>query len=181
MSWKSLKGCLYSGENTHPHKKNLCCGVGGTQDIVYSLRESDKVVDSCCLSVYRYDTSWGKNCVAKFFASSALCTTTQLHSCDIKHSRCNPGWYINMSEWIQQWHQEGFHHLINNVALVFGETESQLFRGQSARTTSIVSSHWKQGEFWHEAEPWMTHGLTDTLYCIPKISLYRNITIVALG
>lgn len=90
------------------------------------------------------------------------------------------GCCFNTSEWIQHWHQEGFHHPINNVTLVFSGTESQLFRGQSGRTT-IVSSHWKQGEFWHEAEPSMTHRLTDTLYCIPEITLERNKTIVFLG
>lgn len=89
------------------------------------------------------------------------------------------GCRTNMSEWNQHWHQEGFHHPINNVTLVFSGTESQLFRGQSVRT-AIVSSHWKQGEFWHEAEPRMTHRLTATLYCIPKITFQWNTTIVAM-
>lgn len=88
------------------------------------------------------------------------------------------GWWTIMSQWIQHWHQEGYHHPNNNVTLVFSKTDRQLFQGQSARTSSIVSSHWKQGEVWLQAGPRMTHRLTDTLCCIPKIFLHRNKTVV---
>lgn len=61
-----------------------------------------------------------------------------------------------MWEWIQHWHQEGFHHPTHDVTLVFSETESQLFLGQRARTTFIVSSHGNKGMFDTRPE-WLIH------------------------
>lgn len=149
--------------------------------IICSLIRGDKLTDSC---VYWIKAIFKCYChsykfIKETVVSHAFCTAHRYTATHLQHSPgVILGWGINMSQWLQQWHQERFHHPINNVALVCSETESQLFPGQGARTATIVSSHWKQGDVWHQAG--VTHRVTDTLCWI--LSSHRAKTaIVAMG
>lgn len=83
------------------------------------------------------------------------------------------GCYINISEWIQAWHQEVFHHSINNVTPVSSETEKQLCEARTQEWPPLCVLHGHKRRSDTRPSPGMTHRLTDTLYSIPWISLQQ--------